>query len=239
MFTYTENSDGITVTLAGIKDVTTFKNYLDENNKSIKLPCYNEDGKTITVIGSDAFNSNSITTLEMGDNVKTIGSGAFNNNDIEILELGNGVETIGYHSFSNNNIKNLVFPDSLKRIEQFSNTSTNWADYGAFYNNPIESIVFGSGIEYIGANIFYNVSTLKTVDFSRAENLTTIGLRAFYGNGFPKIEIPSSVTTIGASAFAGNSNLTEILVKGKTDSSGFTSLGSSWNGTCTNIVYSN
>jgi hypothetical protein len=75
------------------------------------------------------------------------------------------------------------------------------------------------------------------VDFSRATNLKTIGESAFYGNQFPNIEIPPSVMTIGANAFTSNANLSQILVKGKIDATNFTSLGSSWNGSCSNIIY--
>ena len=210
----------------------TITGYNAEGGTELVIPC-NIAGTEVKAIGSSAFYNKGLTSVIMPDTIKTIGNSAFRSNNISTLELGNSLETIGYYAFTQNQIKEVVFPDSLKKITG----DTGYSSHGAFYNNPLEKVVFGSGIEEIGYGSFYSIPTLVEVDFSKSTNLKTIGSSTFSGGSFPKIEIPASVTTIGTSAFASNKNLTEILVKGKKDSSGFTSLGSSWNGTCTNIIY--
>jgi len=52
-----------------------------------------------------------------------------------------------------------------------------------------------------------------------------------------EVNLPASVMTIGNYAFVNNNSLAEINIIGKTNPTDFTSLGTSWNGTCNNINY--
>jgi len=216
-----------------------------------------DSGDGITSIPDEMFKSNSLTTVIIGDNVKTIGSSAFESNSITTLELGNSVETIYTKAFYSNKLTEVTFPDSLKTISGH----TVW---GVFERNKLTKVTFGSGLEWIGERAFYgggSYNRIVELDLSRATNLktiaanafennlisnldllgatslTTISEKSFYNNKLTSLDIPTNVKTIGANAFASNPDLSEIFIHGKVDSTNFTSLGSTWNGNCTNIIY--
>ncbi len=198
-------------------------------------------GTSITTISDSAFASNKLTSLNLGGSILTVGSSAFAYNQIVNLNLGTSVTSINVRAFAGNKITSLVLPDSLTLIPSGYYRSGIWNDAyydnGIFYGNPLTKITLGSGISKIDVAGFYGLSSLKEIDTSRATNLTTIEYYAFYGTGLNEIEIPSSTTMIGSSAFGSNAFLTKIFIKGKVDATNFSSLGSGWNGTCSNIVY--
>ena len=223
-------------------------------------------GNGVTAIEDYKFESNSLTNVIIGNSVKTIGGSSFQNNKIETLTLGESLEKIYAIAFYNNKIKELVIPDSVNEIgAQFSIPNCTWfcARHGqAFKSNPLTSVTFGRGLVELhaeGDGNFLDDSTLTTVDFSKSTNLvkigagefngtgitgvelpgslTTIGNDAFNNSKLTYIEIPSSVMTVGSNVFANNSALEEIFVRGKVDQTNFTSAGSSWNGSCSNVVY--
>ena len=74
------------------------------------------------------------------------------------------------------------------------------------------SITIPAKVTSIGANAFYQATSLETVTFETGSQLTSIGNDAFVSSGLTSIDIPASVTSIGASAFNGVSNLTSISV---------------------------
>ena len=233
--------------------------YSSEGPKDVVIPCQ-IGGKNVVYIGNSAFESKSLTSVIMPDTVKSIGEKAFYSNSITTLELGNSVESIDRMAFAGNDLTEVVFPDSLKSISgpAFS------IDSGVFEGNNLTKVVFGSGIQSIGKRAFLGASRgnrIVELDLSRATNLktiaanafennlisnldllgatslTTISEKSFYNNKLTSLDIPTNVKTIGANAFASNPDLSEIFIHGKVDSTNFTSLGSTWNGNCTNIIY--
>ena len=200
-------------------------------------------GNGVTAIGASAFMSNQIGTLTLGNSLITIGTDAFRANNISNITWGSNVEIIGTNAFAYNNLQNIVFPDSVRRIENSERyqicgqVSCWWVDRPSFIGNPLQSVTFGSGLEYIGQSVFRELTTLTAADLSRSNSLTTIAAHAFNGTLIAEINIPSSVTTILDSAFASNLGLDLIFVRGKVDASHFGSLGLNWNGSCDNIIY--
>lgn len=86
--------------------------------------------------------------------------------------------------------------------------------------DPITSVVIGSGITSIGDVAFAGCSALTSITI--LGSVTQIGNNAFSGcSGLANITIPSSVTSIGIEAFDGCSDLTNITIP-----SSVTSIGS-------------
>ncbi len=85
----------------------------------------------------------------------------------------------------------------------------------------------------ISKKAFFFAKNLESVIIP--SNVTTIGGDAFPNNKLINVTIPSSVTSIEAYAFDGNVNLNNIIMQGKTTTTGIY-LGTSWNGTGT-IVF--
>jgi prepilin-type N-terminal cleavage/methylation domain-containing protein len=233
---------GLTGSLVIGNGITSIENNKFESNSLTSLTI----GNRVTSIGSSAFRSNQISTLELGTSVETINNMAFYSNKLTKLVLPDSLKGIigdGYcYSWGTCSVGDKVAGKG----------------YGTFSGNPLVSITFGSGIETIGELAFEGISTLTTVDFSKSTNLKvikdyaflgsgltklallsveTIGAYAFYYDKLTSITIPFNAVKIGTSAFASNASLDSIFIKGKVDSTNFTSLGSSWNGTCTNIIY--
>ena len=105
----------------------------------------------------------------------------------------------------------------------------------AFNNTAITSAILGSKITKIGVNSFSN-NNLSSVTLNNG--LIEIGDKAFYNAGLTTVVIPRTVTTIGNNVFDNNTGLESITINGKSNSSEFDKLGTNWNGTCTNIIYS-
>jgi prepilin-type N-terminal cleavage/methylation domain-containing protein len=194
-------------------------------------------GDGITAIESSKFSSNLLTSVTIGNGVKTIGSSAFYSNQISSLSLGSSVQSIGSGAFYGNKLTSIVLPDSLLTLDDgYNSCSVSFCPRGVFNGNPLTSVTLGSGITTIGKYAFYDITTLTNVDLSRATGLTTIKDSAFYSNKDNYVDIPSSVTTIENNAFANNASGSTIFIKGKVNSTNFTSLGTSWNGSAT-VIY--
>ena len=106
-------------------------------------------------VGMGAFTScSALSEITFLSSVETIGeyafTGCFALSEITFLP---GIKVIGRYAFEGNPIKNLVFPDSLQRIE-----------YRAFaYNMELESITFSAGLEYIDAESFSSCDFLMYI----------------------------------------------------------------------------
>ena len=53
---------------------------------------------------------------------------------------------------------------------------------------------------------------------------------------YPKLRLEDA-ENIYQDAFLGNDNLTQIIVQGKSSETDFTSVGTNWYGSCTNVIY--
>ncbi|MCH5239054.1 MAG: leucine-rich repeat protein [Muribaculaceae bacterium] len=157
--------------------------------------------KSLTIdskeIGEGWFsNTETLTSLILGNNVQSIGNSAFSGCSIASLEIPSSVTSIGDYAFQGNNITNLSLPNSLQILGS-----------NVFSGNPIEKL--NIDCKEIGENWFSNTETLTSLTLGN--NVATIGNSAFSRCSIASLEIPSSLTSIGNSAFT-NNKLTSITL---------------------------
>ena len=99
------------------------------------------NGTVITQILQDAFNGKNITSVT--------------------FPKDSSINRIHARAFKDNNLTEIVFPDSIKRI-----------DYGAFMNNDIVKITIGSKVELEG-NVFRNNNKFKEIYESEGKKAGT------------------------------------------------------------------
>ena len=110
---------------------------------------------SVTSIGASAFDGcNSLRTVRMSDSVKVIPSMLF----YGCISLGNytggnSVERMEMVAFTHTKIKSMVFPETLRVIED-----------QAFYYTPINSLKFTGIIDTIGRGNFGDLQTLSLVN---------------------------------------------------------------------------
>ena len=165
---------------------------------------------SVTTIGSYAFNSNNLTSVNIPDSVTTIGDYAFHSNDLTSVVIPDSVTTIGDYAFDSNNLTSLVIPDSVTTIGN-----------DAFYSNNLTSLVIPDSVTTIGNYAFYsnNLTSLVIPD-----SVTTIGNNAFEHNNLTNIVIPDNVTTIGNNAFVYN-NLSSVYIGANSNLTETTGIG--------------
>ena len=73
----------------------------------------------------------------------------------------------------------------------------------------VEKVVIEEGINAIGANSFYGVSSIEEIDISQS-TVRKIGTSAFSETGIKEITLPSNCKEIGQSAFSNCKNLTSV-----------------------------
>ncbi|MDD2181630.1 MAG: leucine-rich repeat protein, partial [Bacilli bacterium] len=233
--------------------ITTIANNAFESNSLDSVNLNN-----VTSIGNSAFKNNSLDTITIPSSVKTIGDYPFTGNILSSIHILEGTDFTSLGTSWNGNVLKVDFQGSsiekncytvggseITKYQAYcpaivtvatsvDGVSINSIGANAFKNSAVNNITIGSNIDAIGANAFENndIATL-----SLAGGLTTIGNYAFNNTGLLTLNLPSTVMTIGNYAFANNGDLSEINVLGKNSATDFTSLGTSWNGTCTNIVY--
>lgn len=92
-------------------------------------------------------------------------------------------------------------------------TSSGEIDYAPWYpyKSRILQVVINNGVSAIGANAFYGLSSLISVEMP--ETIVEIGNRAFSNcSSLTSIELPESVIEIGYGAFERCSSLTNIMI---------------------------
>ena len=118
----------------GVENIES-KAFFSSGLKSIILP------KSLKTIGTGCFAWSDLKKVSLQNGLKTISSEAFNHSNItqEILNIPEGVEVIGYRAFNRCEMKNIVFPSSLRIINE-----------EAFYDClDLEMIEFSEGTENI------------------------------------------------------------------------------------------
>jgi hypothetical protein len=216
-FIYGRNSDGSTnttlVSYGGARrnDITipdTITSLTNATFSSLGLTGTLNTGNGLTTIEASKFSSNTLTSVIIGSSVTSIESRAFYSNTITSLVLGNNVQTLGDRAFAYNQIASLDLGSGLQTIGK-----------GAFYSNKLTDIVLPDSLTTIYSS-------------SSSSSYMTFG-----SNLLKSVTLGKRLEVIGDYAFYSNSNLTSIYVRGKVDVTNFASLGTSWNGTCTNIIY--
>ena len=192
-----------------------------------------------TIIGTASTNYydqyfHECTTLKSIDipaSVKTIGYYAFynsyvakvsyNGTDMSLLQLQGELGTRAYNS-GTTKTGVTVYYDSDYSFPSTPYTGCPLADktasHAIYTGNSISycrwltSVTIPSSVTSIGHRAFYETTNLKSVDFSGATNLKTIGSSAFYSTGLKSVDFSgaTNLTEIGSHAFGNANALTSI-----------------------------
>ena len=162
------------------------------------------NGKTIASIGSNAFESTSITSVNIPNTVESINQFAFRNcESLETVSLKSGLKTIGSGVFSGcTSLESIVLPESLEMID-------------SYYMIP------QGGYTYCGyEGIFQNCTSLKSVNVPT--HIARLDDYSFSGcTSLKEISIPSNIESIEEHCFSGCSQLESVTL-----SSGLTAIRS-------------
>jgi hypothetical protein len=183
---------------------------------AISIPA-NIQGKPVTAIGDNAFNSSSsLSRVTLPDSVISIGDAAFAYcGNLTGISMGKGLRSIGIQSFWGcSRLSDISLPASLTSIgaDAFDHCNSltvisiphNVVTLGnyAFYNcTGLTSISILGGITSIEEATFAGCSSLTSI--SLPPSLASIGDYAFgYCSSLIHVSIPVGVTFIGEGAFA-------------------------------------
>lgn len=179
-------------------------------NKNLVIPELNREGQYITEIAAATAGKNGLfATAEEGfdsvylpSGLKVIGNYAFQSNGLKEVTFPSKLEKIGNVAFQTNNLTSVILPDSVTSLGS-----------GAFATNPkLERISLSKGLTEIPTSAFGCsdgdnwMTNLTSIELH--EGITEIGSRAFAGNNFSNIVLPSTVKEIGSYAFSTKNYLT-------------------------------
>ena len=114
---------------------------------------------------------------------------------------------IGVMAFDSNPLSTVILPDSVTEI-------------GGYAFRQLSTVILPGSVTTVGHEAFEGTTLSELI---LMEGITSIEARAFLGNDFTTIELPSSVMVItviegmGGSPFLYCSNLQEIILRGKTE----------------------
>jgi len=177
-------------------------------------------------IGSSAFNACvSVTNVVLPESVVEIGSYAFASNSISSINLPGEITTINERTFNRcSKLLNIVISDKVTSIDifafnlctslidvKFSDSLESIGDYAFYQCSSLFNVKFLDKLENIGQYAFYDCQNLSSIDFSN--NLKTIGSYAFYGcKLLEAVYIPAATESIGGRAFGDCDALQSIIV---------------------------
>ena len=201
--------DGIYYNINGNEAEVTYRGTefydFDEYSGNVIIPSsvyYNGYSYSVTSIGSHAFFSCSLTSVEIPNSVTSIGDNAFRCSGLTSIDIPNSVTSIGESAFSDcGGLISITIPNSITSIGN-----------GTFlYCVGLVSIDIPNSVTSIGDYAFGGCFLLTNVNIPNS--VTSIGDEAFSGcTELTSIDIPNSVTTIGDCAFSGCSSLATISV---------------------------
>lgn len=184
-----------------------FRYSLNSNITTITLP------STLKYIGEYAFADSELTSIVIPKNVERMGEGAFHNCGALTsvsFDKDSKLEVIPNSAFYYcGNLKEITLPNSVKVIEQY-----------AF--NRVESITFGSGLEFIEDRAFgesYD-TMLANIYVPTIEAWLNVAMEdSFHSNAnlyvggelLTEVVIPETVKVIHAYAFYDNDNITKVV----------------------------
>lgn len=180
----------------------------------------------VTAIAPLAFESASVTSVNIPESVQTIGDEAFSGcRALEWIEMPETAEYLGAYAFSDcealiaaqipdgieiladgtfrgcKRLSRAVLPNTLKTVGE-----------RAFYGcEALETVSFASGLSEIEPSAFENCKALSTVI---VENLTLLGDRAFAGCDALSVFASGDIETLGNEVFPKNEALTVYMRAG-------------------------
>ncbi len=164
-----------------------------KRNKNLVVPDKTPDGKSVLVIGIDAFRSletnYEIETVKLPDTVEKIENYALQFNDIEKVTLPRDLKKLGWGVFMNNKLTTVQFNNKLEHIDQI-----------CFFNSNLGAIELPASVHTIG-NAAFRQSGLTEVKFAEGSKLKTIESLAFADNELVSIDLPKGLEKIGSQAF--------------------------------------
>jgi len=196
------------------------------------------DGKQVTIIGCNAFESQNVTKVIIPEGVsviedwafswcgnlwsvtlpstlKKIGAYAFNCCNLKKVDLPDGFETIGESGFANNyDLTDLYIPASVTSIGEgfvsdcFGLKSVIFDEGNKQYRNEDE-VIFSTD----GKILLLALPTMKKTEYTVPEGVVGIANSAFQNAGeLQQISLPDSLESIGNNAFSGCSQLNSITI---------------------------
>lgn len=159
---------------------------------------------SVTTIGSGAFSSTKITTIEIPSNVSTIAASAFSQcYSLTSVTLNEGLNNIGEYAFDRSGLNgNITIPNSVTSIG-------SWA---FSYCSNIRKITFGNGLQQFKHRTFYNCYGL--VEVVLPDSLVDLGSETF-GNCslLSSVTLGTNVTKLNTYVFTSCNRLTSITCK--------------------------
>lgn len=144
----------------------------------------------VTLIGSHAFQGDSITSVTIPDTMVGIGTYAFSDNQLTSLIIPNSVTTIDPYAFIRNRLNSIQISENLQSLS-----------VGVFGSNRLSDITFPSSVQWIGQGAFD--SNLLT-SLVLPEKIGYIGERAFSRNLISHVKFLGMGGTIQRWIFEGN-----------------------------------
>lgn len=198
----TEDDENVLKTDDGFKytvedDEVTIKGY-EGSKTTLTIP--NEiDGKKVTKIGANAFDSNtSITSVSIPESVTTMNEGAFANcTALSSVNLPSKLKTISYGLFAScSNLTKIEIPEGVTSIDGY-----------AFYTcTSLKEINIPEKVESIGEAAFYYCAALESIEIPKS--VDDIGSYAF--------DSCSNLTMSGYSSSAAKTYASENSIPFKT-----------------------
>ena len=196
-------------------------------NKDLVIPDFTREGMYVTAIADAKAGGNGLfasategfESVYLPAGLQKIGAFAFQSNGLKEVTFPSRLATIGNGAFQTNNLTSVILPDTVTSLGN-----------GAFATNlNLERINLSKGLTEIPGAAFgcsdakHYMTNLKSIVIP--EGITKIGQRAFAGNNFAEINIPSTVTEIGAYAFSTKNYLSDPCVVSLPE--GLTTIGDS------------
>ena len=131
--------------------------------KSAKLGTFSEDGNlqssNLTELGNSAFAESGLTSIVIPGTVQTVGESAFSKcKSLSDITIEDGVVTLDMYCFQYCPITAIELPNSVETL-----------NYTFYYCDKLESIKFGSGVNFISISTFNGCSSLKEAEFAVTE----------------------------------------------------------------------
>ena len=185
-------------------------------------------GDQVKTLSDYMFANTGFSTIEL-NKVRKIGKVAFWSAKVEELTIPATLDTIEVNAFVNcDYLKELTFEDDAdKLVVAYQNV--NSADWGPFYDSPLETVYLGREIMYVdnagavfipGQNndgFFASEESVEDLEITLGDNVKTISDYMFAGLGIQSITIPSSVQVIRWEAFSDCEELASLTIEDGTE----------------------